>query len=149
MGLGRIFNTVDSWGLFLIRLALGSIFMAHGAQKLFGAFGGPGFTQTLQQFHQSLGIPMPLTFLAMITEFFGGFAVLTGCLTRLAALGLAAVMVVAIIKVHWVNGFFLNLACAPGVGQGFEFDLALLAMALALVASGSGNASIDRWISQL
>jgi putative oxidoreductase len=149
MRLGRILNTVDSWGFFFIRVALGCIFMAHGAQKLFGLFGGAGFAQTMQQFHQGLGIPMPLTFLAMVTEFFGGLAVLTGCLTRLAALGLAVVMGVAIVKVHWANGFFLNLSCTPGTGQGIEYNLALLAMALGLVISGPGYFSIDRWISRL
>jgi putative oxidoreductase len=149
MKLGQVVNTVDTWGFLIIRLALGCIFMAHGAQKLFGLFGGAGFAQTMQQFQQGLGIPMPLIFIAMVTEFFGGLAVLTGCLTRLAALGLAVIMIVAIVKVHWAGGFFLNLNCVPGVGQGFEFNLALLAMALGLVISGPGYLSIDRWISKL
>jgi len=149
MTLGRIFNTVDSWGLLAVRLGLGVIFFAHGGQKLFGWFGGAGLEVTLQNFQQGLGIAAPWAFLAMVSEFFGALAVIIGLLTRLASLSLATVMVVAIAKVHWANGFFLNSSCLPGAGHGMEFNLALLAMALALVLSGGGNLSADKWISEL
>jgi len=149
MALGKVFNTVDSWGLLTIRLGLGAIFFAHGAQKLFGWFGGAGLEVTLQNFQQGLGITAPWAFLAMVAEFFGALAVIVGLLTRLASLNLAIVMIVAIIKVHWGNGFFLNMTCQPGTGHGFEFNLALLAMSMALVLSGGGRLSIDRWISGL
>ncbi|WP_432823714.1 DoxX family protein [Trichloromonas sp.] len=148
MGLGRIFNTEDSWGLLLLRLGLGCIFMAHGAQKLFGWFGGAGFQTTIQNFQQGLNIPMELTVLAMIAEFFGGLGVLAGCLTRVAALGLCSVMIVAIVKVHLVNGFFMNWFCLEGQGHGIEFNLALLAMSACLVISGGGEASVDKWLSE-
>ncbi|MDX1581564.1 MAG: DoxX family protein, partial [Alphaproteobacteria bacterium] len=78
-----------------------------------------------------------------------GAAVILGLLTRVAALGLATVMAVAIAKVHWTHGFFLNWTCAEGAGHGFEFNLALLAMALTLAACGPGSLSADKWISEL
>ena len=144
----NLFSTINCWGLIFIRLALGAVFMAHGGQKLFGWAGGAGFEGTIQFFETTWGIPMPLTILAMVTEFFGGLAVLLGCLTRLAALGLATVMGVAIYKIHYVHGFFLNWSCAPGLGHGIEFNLALLAMAATLLFSGAGNLSVDKWLGK-
>lgn len=144
---GSIFNTVDAWGLVFLRLGLGVIFIAHGGQKIFGWFGGPGFDGTIQYFQQQLGIPMELTVLAMAAEFLGGIGIIVGFLTRLAALGICGVMVVAMFKVHMVNGFFMNWSCAAGQGHGIEFNLALLAMAITLLCSGAGYASFDKWLS--
>lgn len=137
---------LDSLAPLLLRLPLGVIFMAHGSQKLFGLFGGQGVSATLKTFEEQMGIPPILTILAMIAEFGGGLGVLLGCLTRLSAFGIASVMVVAIYKVHLVNGFFLNLSCLPGRGQGFEYNIALLGMALYLVLSGGGRWGVDRMI---
>ena len=141
------FGTVrDSLSLLALRLPLGVIFMAHGSQKLFGLFGGQGVSATLKTFEEKMGIPPILTILAMIAEFGGGLGVLIGCLTRLSALGIATVMVVAIYKVHLINGFFLNLACIPGRGSGIEYNIALLGMAVYLVMNGGGRWSADRYI---
>ena len=93
--------------------------------------------------------PPTLTVLAAVTECFGGLAVFVGLLTRLAALGLIAVMVVAIAKVHWRNGFFLNMSLQPGKGHGFEFNFALIGMALALLVGGGGAKSLDRLLLRL
>jgi putative oxidoreductase len=101
-------------------------------------------TATLKAFEEKMGIPPILTILAMIAEFGGGLGVLLGCLTRLSALGIACVMAVAIYKVHLVNGFFLNLTCQPGRGNGIEYALALFGMALSLVFSGGGRWGVDR-----
>jgi len=101
----------------------------------------------IQFFGQSLGIPPFFTVLAAFTEFFGGIAVLVGALTRLAALGLALVMVVAALKVHLPYGFFMNWANTPGVGHGIEMNLALFAMAVGLLLSGGGSFSLDRFWS--
>lgn len=144
---GSIFNTVDAWGLVILRLGLGVIFVAHGGQKIFGWFGGAGFDGTIQYFQQQLGIPMEMTVLAMAAEFLGGIGIIIGFLTRLAALGICGVMVVAMVKVHLVNGFFMNWSCVPGQGHGIEFNLALLAMAVTLLCSGAGYASFDKWLS--
>lgn len=135
--------TMDSLALLLIRLPLGVIFFAHGSQKLLGLFGGPGLTSTLRNFEVHMGIPPLLTLLAIIAEFGGGLGVLCGLFTRLSACGIAVTMAVAMYKVHWINGFFLN---ASGKGDGIEFTLALFGMALALVVTGGGQWSIDRFI---
>lgn len=137
---------VDSLALLMIRIPLGIIFIAHGSQKLLGAFGGQGLTATFSTFESQLGIPPILTLLAIIAEFGGGIGVLCGFLTRLSAFGIASTMAVAIYKVHWAGGFFLNASCTPGRGQGFEYNLALLGLALALVFTGGGAWSVDRYL---
>jgi putative oxidoreductase len=142
----KLQQSAESFGLLLLRISLGTIFIAHGSQKLFGAFGGYGLTATFKAFEEKLGIPPILTVLAIIAEFGGGIGVLCGFLTRLSALGIASVMAVAIYKVHAVNGFFLNIECVPGKGPGIEYNVALIGMALALVFTGAGAWAIDRLI---
>jgi len=142
-------KTCDTEGydlaLLLIRLPLGIIFMVHGSQKVFGLFGGHGVPATIKAF-EGMGIPAFMTILAMLAEFGGGVGVFFGFLTRVSGLGIASVMAVAIWKVHWVNGFFLNATCQPGKGHGFEYNLALIGMALALIFGGSGRWGLDRAI---
>jgi putative oxidoreductase len=142
----EILGTFPSRSLLIIRLALGVIFFAHGAQKLFGWFGGPGLRATIDSFRQSLGIPPAATTITAIIECFGGLAMIIGFLVRPTALGLIVVMLVAIAKVHWTHGFFLNWSLEPGKGHGFEMNLALIAMALAVLVGGAGALSIDRMI---
>lgn len=123
-----------SVGLLLLRAVLGIIFIAHGSQKLFGWFGGPGIEGTVG-FMAGMGIPAFFAYLAIFTEFFGGLAVLFGLLTRPAALGLFVTMLVAIFKVHLGGGFF-----AP---NGIEYQLSLAVIALTIFLSGPGKYSID------
>lgn len=141
-----LFGTFASKSLLIVRVVLGVIFFAHGAQKVFGWYGGPGLRGVIGYFKQSLGIPAPLTVLAAVTECFGGLAMIVGLLVRPAALGLILVMLVAIAKVHWPNGFFLNWSLEPGKGHGYEMNLALIGMALAVLIGGAGILSIDRVI---
>ncbi len=141
-----VFGTFPSWSHLVVRLALGIIFFAHGAQKVFGWFGGSGLSQTIAGFRQ-MGIPPAATAVAAFIECFGGFAMIVGFLTRPAAVGLIVVMLVAISKVHVRNGFFLNWSMAPGKGHGYEFNLALIAMALSILIGGGGMWSVDRLIA--
>lgn len=134
------------WAPVAIRLGLAVIFIAHGGQKLFGIWGGPGLQTTIEAFERSLGVPSYLTLIVVGTEFFGGLTVLVGFFTRLAAAGLAINMVAAIIKVHLMNGFFLNWSITPGKGHGYEFNFALLAMSIALLLSGPGKFALDRML---
>jgi putative oxidoreductase len=133
----------ESWAPLLLRLSLGVIFFAHGAQKVLGWFGGYGWSGTMQFFTQTLHIPGPFAVLAFLTEFLGGMALVLGILTRWAALLLAGEMVVAAVKVHLANGFFLNWTNVPKVGHGIEYNLALIGATLALVISGGGYLSLD------
>lgn len=140
------FDSSDTIAPLFIRIPLGLIVMAHGSQKLLGLFGGSGLTATFATFEQKLGIPPIFALLAIIAEFGGGIGVLTGFLTRFSAAGIATVMAVAIYKIHWAHGFFINTYCVPGRGHGIEFTLALLGMALYLTITGGGRWCVDRLI---
>ena len=140
-----IFKTYPSWAPIFARLTLGIIFFAHGSQKLLGWFGGSGWSGTIQFFEQS-GVPPFLAGLLIITEFFGGIAIILGFFTRLAALGLTIAMLVAIFKVHLPNGFFLNWFNVPNMGHGVEYNLALIGLSLSLLVWGGGNLSVDQAI---
>lgn len=132
----------QQWSSLVLRVPLGIIFMAHGAQKLFGWFGGYGLEGT-GQWMASIGLqPGYLMALAAGSgEFFGGLLLLLGLLTRPAALVLAFTMVVAIFAVHIGNGLFMS-------NNGYEFGLALLAGAAALVLSGGGRWSLDAAVAK-
>ncbi|HIJ87377.1 MAG TPA: DoxX family protein [Desulfuromonadales bacterium] len=140
------FDATEMIAPLMIRIPLGLIFMAHGSQKLFGAFGGQGLTGTFKTFEEKMGIPPIFTLLAIIAEFGGGFGVLSGFLTRLSAAGISAVMLVGIYKIHWIHGFFLNMSGMAGRGQGIEYNIALLGMALYLVIAGGGSWCLDRLV---
>jgi putative oxidoreductase len=143
-----LFNTYPSWSHLVVRLGLGIVFFAHGAQKTFGWFGGRGLSATVAGFRQ-MNIPPAAATLAALVECLGGLALIVGFLARPAALGLIAVMLVAIVKVHARHGFFINFAQTPGKGHGFEFNLALIVMALSILIGGAGALSIDRLIAPL
>ncbi len=143
-----VFGTSPSWSHLVVRVAVGIVFFAHGAQKAFGWFGGRGLSATISGFRQ-MNIPPAASAIAAFVECFGGLAMIVGFLARPAALGLIVVMAVAIVKVHAKNGFFLNFALTPGQGHGYEFNLVLIAMALAILIGGAGLLSIDRLIVPL
>ena len=143
-----LFGTYPSWSHLVVRLALGTVFFAHGAQKTFGWFGGRGLAATISGFRQ-MNIPPAAATLAALVECVGGLAMIVGFLARPAALGLIVVMLVAIGKVHARHGFFLNFALTPGKGHGYEFNLALIAMALSILIGGAGLLSVDRLIGPL
>jgi len=139
--LDLLLGTYPSWSRLVVRLALGVVFFAHGAQKVFGWFGGHGLKATIQVFQQYMKIPPAVTVLAAFIECFGGLALIAGFLARPSALGLIIVMLAAIAKVHWKNGFFL--ASQPGQSNGWEYNFVLIAMALAILIGGAGAVSVD------
>jgi putative oxidoreductase len=144
--LRKLFATDDSPATAILRLVLGVVFFAHGAQKMLGWFGGPGFTGTMGFFTGYLHIPAPFAFLAIAAEFFGGLGLILGFFTRVAALGIAANMVVAIAMVHGTFGFFMNWT-GTQKGEGFEYHLMALAITAFLLIRGAGAYSIDRAIA--
>lgn len=140
----RFLATDDSLPALIARLTLGIVILPHGAQKALGWFGGGGFNGTLDAFQQSFGIPALLTVLVIIAEFVGGIGLIVGFLTRVWGIGVAAVMVGAVlIAGHLQNGFFMNWM-GNQEGEGFEFHLLAVGLALVVVSLGGGRWSIDR-----
>jgi putative oxidoreductase len=127
-------SSLNDLALLLLRLGLGAIMWAHGAQKLLGLFGGHG-PQAFVRLVGTLGMPVSLAWLVIAVEFFGGIAIVFGVLSRLAALGFAVEMVVAIVKLHWANGFFMS---GPS-GSGYEYPLLLAVVAFVLLLTGPGR----------
>ena len=144
--LSQILSTNADWLQTLARIALGIIFFAHGSQKLLGWFGGPGFRSAIRGMTEQLGLPAVLAFCAIGAEFFGGLALIVGLLGRLAAAGIAIIMLVAIVMVHGKYGLFLNWF-GDREGHGYEYHLLAIALALVIVVRGSGALSLDRLLS--
>jgi putative oxidoreductase len=143
----KLISTPNDGTLTLLRLVTGVLFFAHGAQKVFGWFGGPGLSATLTGFESYLHIPAPLAVLAVAAEFLGGLGLIFGLLGRVAAAGIAVNMVVAAALVHLPNGLFMNWSGAQK-GEGIEYHLLALAAAVTLVLRGSGAWSLDRLLSK-
>ena len=139
----RLLSTSDDWTLTLLRLFMGVIFFAHGAQKALGWFGGYGFSGTMGFFTNMMHIPAPLAFLAICAEFLGSMGLLVGLLGRIAAFGITCNMLVAVLLVHSKVGFFMNWT-GQQKGEGFEYHLLAIAVAIVLMVKGSGAFSIDR-----
>ena len=140
--INKLLSTNAGWGALALRIPVGIIFVAHGAQKLFGWFGGYGLAGT-GQWMDSIGLSpgIAMAFLAGAAEFFGGLALIVGLLVRPAAAVLAFAMLIVIFSVHIGNGLFMS-------NNGYEFGLALLAVSVSLLFSGAGRASIDRLIAR-
>lgn len=134
------------WGPAVLRVTVGTVFVAHGLQMLLPVFGGGGVRSTAADF-ASMGLEpaYPLALLAGVTELGGGVALILGVFTLYAAIALIITMLVATWKVHLANGFFLNWAITPGVGHGYEFNLVLIAALVSLCLTGAGAVSVDRW----
>jgi putative oxidoreductase len=125
----------------ILRITLAVVIFPHGAQKVLGWFGGPGFKGSMKHFTDS-GIPTLFAFLALTAEFLGPLGLAVGFLTRIAAFGIACVMLVAIATVHWPNGFFMNWY-GNQKGEGFEYHLLALGIAIAVIVVGGGVWSLD------
>jgi putative oxidoreductase len=137
-----ILKTSNELAPAILRLALGIVFFAHGAQKMLGWFGGAGFSGTMGFFENQMHIPPVFAFLAIAAEFFGGIGLILGFLGRIAAFGIAVDMLVAVAMVHLPNGFFMNWA-GNQKGEGFEYHLLVLAICAAILLLGSGAWSVD------
>jgi putative oxidoreductase len=142
----KLFATDDDFATAILRLVLGVVFFAHGAQKMLGWFGGYGFSGTMGFFTGTMHIPAPLAFLAIAAEFFGGLGLILGFLTRIAAFGITVNMVVAIATVHSAFGFFMNWS-GTQKGEGIEYHLLTLATTAFLMIRGAGAFSVDRAIT--
>jgi putative oxidoreductase len=145
--LAGLIDTDGDWLLLIVRIVLGVVLFAHGAQKLLGWFGGPGLRATLHTFRDQMRIPVALACLAIAAEFFGGLGLIVGLLTRIAALSIAITMAVAL-TFHSKYGFFLNwFGNKPG--HGVEYHLVVIALAVVVIVKGAGAFSFDLALSRL
>lgn len=143
--LKRLLQTDDNIVSFIIRVTVAIVMLPHGLQKLLGMFGGHGFKATMS-FFTSNGTPAILAFLVIITESIGSLLILFGFTTRLWALMLSAVMLVAT-SMHTANGFFMNWG-GTQAGEGFEYHILVLGITLALLIKGAGRWSVDRQLTK-
>ena len=132
------------WGLTVLRVAVGLVFIAHGAQTLFGVFGGAGLASTAARYeHLSLPSAYPLAVLSGVVQFAGGLMLFLGAWARAAAIALAIGTAAAVWIAHLAHGFFINWALTPGVGHGYELHFVLIGSCACLALSGAGELSID------
>ena len=143
--LGWVVGTHGDIVPLALRLTLAVVMFAHGAQKTLGWFGGYGLRGTLDSLRKS-GVPSPVALLAIMAEFLGPLGLAAGLLTRVAALGIAAVMLGAILTVHRQHGFFMNWYGSQQ-GEGFEYHVLAIGLAVALVLNGAGAWSLDAVIA--
>ncbi len=143
--LRKLLQTNNDPVLTIVRLVLGMVFFAHGAQKMLGWFGGYGFSGTMGFFEHS-GIPGVFAFLAIAAEFFGSIGLLLGLLSRVAAFGITCNMLVAIATLHHRFGLFMNWT-GQQKGEGFEYHLLALAITFLVMVRGAGALSLDRLLS--
>jgi putative oxidoreductase len=135
---------MSGWGLTVLRVAVGLVFIAHGAQVLFGVFGGAGLAGTADRYQQlGLSPGYPLAILSGVVQFAGGLMLFLGAWTRWAAIALAVGTAGAAWVAHIAHGFFLNWALTPGAGHGYEFHFVLIGSCACLALSGAGELSID------
>jgi len=141
----KLLQTENDTATMILRVLLGVVFFPHGMQKLFGWFGGYGFSGTYGFFTGS-GIPALFAVLAILAEGLGSLGLLTGLLTRVSALGIGTNMVVAVLMIHHKFGFFMNWD-GKQPGEGFEYHILAIAIAIALVIRGGGRWSVDKAIA--
>src|SRR5271169_609864 len=141
--LRKIVYTEADPALTIARVVLGFLFFVHGSQLMLGWFGGYGLKGSMQFFTQQLGVPALFAFLAISGQFFGGLMLIIGLAGRAAALAIICIMAVAVAKVHWHFGLFMNWFGAQK-GEGFEYHLLAIALGLVVVLRGSGSLSLDR-----
>jgi putative oxidoreductase len=132
----------NNWSALIARLALAIVVFPHGAQKLFGWFGGYGFQGTMGFLTGQAGLPYFIALLVILIESIGAFFVFIGFATRIAAFGILANFVGVLLKIHLANGFFMNWA-GTQKGEGIEYFVLLIGLAVILLITGGGKASVD------
>jgi putative oxidoreductase len=142
-----LLKTTDSVSLLVVRLALGIVMFPHGAQKVLGWFGGPGYSKTIEIFTVNYGFNTPLVLLLMAIEFLGSIGLIAGFFTRLSALGIGGAMAICAVMNHIQNGFFMNWF-GNQKGEGIEFHILVAGISLALFIKGGGLFSMDRALAR-
>jgi putative oxidoreductase len=143
----KIFKTNNDWTGFVTRMTVGLILFPHGSQKLLGWFGGPGFTNEMNFFTQTLHLPWLIASLVIIIEFFGAISLIIGFASRLWSVAVIGLFMGIILIEHIENGFFMNWF-GNQKGEGYEYHLLIIGLSLTMLINGSGKYSIDRILSK-
>lgn len=143
----KFFATKNDSAAAILRLFLGLVILPHGLQKVFGWFGGFGFTGTMNFFTETMGIPYLFALAAVLAESLGAVALIAGLFTRLSAFAIGVSIGVGALMVHLDNGFFMNWF-GTQAGEGYEYHLLVVGMSVALIASGGGRFSLDQLIAE-
>jgi len=139
----KLFETSESYAPLFLRVILGLVILMHGMQKLFGCFGGLGFSKTMLFFTESVGLPWIMGFLLIILETVGAIALITGLATRVFAFFYIILPLGMIFTTHLKNGFFMNWF-GTLKGEGYEYFILWIGIALALLILGGGKYAIDK-----
>lgn len=140
----QLFKTNDDLTGLILRLTVGLILFPHGAQKALGAFGGFGYSATMNYFTETLQLPWIVAFLVIVIEFVGAIALVLGFASRIWAGMISVLMIGIIFSSHLANGFFMNWF-GTQKGEGFEYHLLVIGLSLAIIFNGSGKWAIDQF----
>ncbi|NBB22993.1 DoxX family membrane protein [Runella sp. CRIBMP] len=137
----QLITTTENWGATAIRFALGIVLFSHGAQSMLGWFGGFGLQSTIEFLSANMGLPALIGYAVICIQFFGSLMLVTGLLTRVAALGVFGIFI-GMATYHFDYGFYMNWS-GTNAGEGFEYHILVLAMCVMLFISGGGALSVD------
>lgn len=140
-----IFSSDYSWAGLILRLVTGLIMLPHGLQKMFGLFGGYGFTGTMNYFTGTMKLPWILSFLVITLEVFCSAGLILGLGTRICALFLIIIMAGAIVTTNYRNGFFMNWF-GNQAGEGFEYHLLFIGICIGILLTGGGKLAVDNLV---
>lgn len=142
--LRTILSTDNSWVGLVLRLTLGIVLFPHGAQKMFGWFGGPGFSGEMHHLTHQAGLPAFVAVLVILIEFFAALLLIAGAGTRIAAIAVIGLFIGIIWYVHGSMGFFMNwFGTMPAGHEGYEYHLLIIGLAIGLLFTGGGRFSCD------
>jgi putative oxidoreductase len=144
--LHQVLSAKNDWTGVVLRVMLGVVVAAHGAQKLLGWFGGYGFEGTMQYFTDTVGLPWLVGFGVILLESFGALLLIAGLGSRLLGAAMALLFVGIILTTHAQHGFFMNWF-GNGSGEGMEFSLLAIGLSAGLVCNGSGRYSLDQLLT--
>ena len=143
-----VFFSDDNWAGLILRLTIGIIMLPHGAQKMFGLYGGYGFRLTMDYFTRQMNLPAVIAGLVILTELFGSICLIAGFASRLFVFLFLAIMAGAIIRINYKNGLFMNWTGSQN-GEGFEYHLLVIGICIGLLFTGGGKYSADGLIIRL
>lgn len=143
-----ILKTNNDWTGLITRLTVGLIMFPHGAQKVFGWFGGPGFTNEMNFFTETLNLPWLIAFLVIVIEFAGSISLIIGFVSRIWSIAMIVLFVGIIYTAHLEHGFFMNWF-GNQKGEGYEYHLLIIGLSLITVINGSGKYSVDGKLAEV